>query len=65
MYLSTYYEKRGYKIVGDKGFVLKVDLTYPEELHDCHSDYPLAPESFKIKPEMLSSYQKEVLSRLK
>lgn len=33
-------------------------------LHDNHSDYPLAPESFKIEPEMLSSYQKELLTKL-
>lgn len=39
----------GYTIVGDKSFVLKVDLTYTEELHDCHSDFPLSTESFRIK----------------
>ena len=27
---------------------LKVDLEYPEQLHDLHNDYPLAPESIKI-----------------
>ena len=28
----------------DYGYILKVDLQYPEHLHDSHSDYPLAAE---------------------
>ena len=30
------------------GCVLEVDLEYPEDLHDLHNDYPLAPERLKI-----------------
>ena len=30
------------------GCILEVDLEYPEDLHDVHNEYPLAPESLKI-----------------
>ena len=31
-----------------KSCTLRVDLEYPEELHDLHNDYPLAVESVKV-----------------
>ena len=40
----------------DYGYILEVDLKYPEHLHDSHSDYPLAAEKLKITKEMLSAY---------
>jgi len=29
---------------GKRGFLLEVDLSYSPELHEAHSDLPLAPE---------------------
>ena len=40
-----------------KGCILEVDLKYPKELRELHSDYPLAPDKIEIEKEMLSKYQ--------
>jgi hypothetical protein len=48
----------------DEGYVLEVDLRYPKELHDLHSDYPLAPDKMKIVWEMLSPYCQQLLEDL-
>ena len=38
---------------------MEVDLDYPEELHDCHKDFPMTQEKLKVKEEMLSLYSRE------
>ena len=42
------------------GYVLEVDLKYPDELHALHNDYPLAPEKLAIPYDMLSDYCKKI-----
>ena len=36
------------KTYSSTGYVLEVDLEYPEELHDINNDYPLSPEKINI-----------------
>ena len=41
------------------GYILEVNLEYPEELHELHNDYPLAAEKLTITYDMLSDYCKK------
>ena len=43
------------------GYILEVDLEYPEKLHLLHNDYPLASEKLAIPYEMLSDFCKKIV----
>ena len=47
----------------DVGYILKVDLKYPNELHELHNDYPHAPEKLAVTNDMLSKYCKEIADK--
>ena len=47
----------------ENGFVLEVDLDYPDALHNMHKDFPLAPTKKKIDRNMLSEYQMALLDQ--
>ena len=42
------------------GYILEVNLEYPDELHKLHDEYPLAPEKLAIPFDMLSDYCKKI-----
>ena len=54
-----------YKKDGKKGLIIGVDLEYPQELHDLHNDYPVAPEKVKVLNDMLSGYCKKIAEKYK
>ena len=45
------------------GYLLEVDLEYPNELHELHNDYPLAPNKIAVSSDMLSNYCKKIADK--
>ena len=45
------------------GYFLEVDLEYPDELHELHNDYPLAPEKLVVTNDMPSKYCKGIADK--
>ena len=45
------------------GYLLEVDLEYPDKLHELHNDYPLAPEKLAVSSDMLSKYCKKIADK--
>ena len=45
------------------GYILEVDLEYPEKLHKSHNDYPLASEKLSIPYDMLPDYCKKLADK--
>ena len=45
------------------GYILEVDLEYPDELHYLHNDYPLASEKIEISNDTLSNYCSNIANK--
>ena len=45
------------------GYILEVDLEYPDKLHNLHNDYLLAPEKLEITQNMLSKYCSDIANK--
>lgn len=67
--LPVEYESKNWSVYngddGDEGWILEVDLDYPEDLHREHSSLPLCPHRCKVTEKMLSPFTLHVLRELR
>ena len=47
------------------GCFLEVDLEYPDELHELHNDFSLAPDKCAVSSDILSNYCKKLLINMR
>ena len=47
------------------GYLLQVDVQYPDKLHESYNDYPLAPEKLTVSSDVLSKYCKKIADEYK
>ena len=45
------------------GYLLEVDLKYPDKLHELHNYYLLAPEKRAVSSDILSKYCKQIAAK--
>ena len=45
------------------GYFLEVGLKYPDELHELHNDFSLAPGKLAVSNDILSSYCKKIAGK--
>ena len=46
------------------GYMLKVDLSFPDDIHDWMNDFVMAPDNRQVTQEDLSSYQQSLHRKL-
>ena len=49
----------------DHPYILEVDLDYPQELHDIHDDYPLAPQRLQVASGVTGVKVEKLISNLR
>ena len=58
------FDKKSIEENSSNGYILEVNLKYPDKLHNFHNDYPLALEKFKISNDMLSKYYSDIAKNM-